>query len=51
MSEKNRGRHQWLIEFEKMPPSLDNFASTLDCALQALNSDYEAKRYKGIALD
>ena len=33
-----------------MPPSLDDFASLLDKALQQLNSDYEAKRYKEISL-
>ena len=50
MLDKAKGRHQWMIEFEKMPPSLDNFASLLDKALQQLNSDYEAKRYKEISL-
>jgi len=39
-----------MIEFEKMPPSLDDFASLLDKTLQQLNSDYEAKRYKEISL-
>lgn len=38
-----------MIEFEKMPPSLDDFASLLDKTLQQLNSDYEAKRYKEIS--
>ena len=47
---KAKGRHQWMIEFEKMPPSLDDFASLLDKTLQQLNSDYEAKRYKEISL-
>ncbi|MCH5327504.1 MAG: GH3 auxin-responsive promoter family protein [Coprobacter sp.] len=51
MSGKGKGRHQWLIEFEKMPCSLEQFAQILDATLQSLNSDYEAKRYKGIALD
>ena len=50
MLDKAKGRHQWMIEFEKMPPSLDDFASLLDKALQQLNSDYEAKRYKEISL-
>jgi hypothetical protein len=44
------GRHQWIIEFEKAPASLDDFAQRLDKALQELNSDYEAKRYKNISL-
>ncbi len=51
MSGKDKGRHQWLIEFSKMPDSVDGFADKLDAALQSLNSDYEAKRYKGLALD
>ncbi len=51
MSEGSRGRHQWLIEFDKEPASLDEFARILDASLQEINSDYEAKRYKGIALD
>jgi len=48
--DKGKGRHQWLIEFDKHPASLDNFANHLDSALQQLNSDYEAKRYKEISL-
>ena len=43
-------RHQWLIEFAKTPDSLANFATHLDNALQSINSDYEAKRYKDITL-
>ena len=39
-------RHQWLIEFAKEPDSLDKFVEVLDLALQQINSDYEAKRYK-----
>ncbi|MDR1098603.1 MAG: GH3 auxin-responsive promoter family protein [Tannerella sp.] len=49
-SDKGKGRHQWLIEFEKQPASLDGFATALDNALKELNSDYEAKRYKEISL-
>ena len=48
--DKGKGRHQWLIEFEKQPKSLDDFATYLDNSLQQLNSDYEAKRYKEISL-
>lgn len=43
-------RHQWVIEFVKRPASIDEFASILDRSLQAINSDYEAKRYKDITL-
>ena len=50
MLDKAKGRHQWMVEFEKMPPSLDDFAALLDKTLQQLNSDYEAKRYKDITL-
>jgi len=42
--------HEWLIEFEKPPSSLELFAAVLDQALQEVNSDYEAKRYRSIAL-
>jgi hypothetical protein len=42
--------HEWLIEFEKSPSDLDRFAQRLDANLQQLNSDYEAKRYKDMAL-
>lgn len=49
-SEGSNGAHQWLIEFEKEPSSLDVFVDELDSALKSLNSDYEAKRYKDIAL-
>ncbi|MEG1543155.1 MAG: GH3 auxin-responsive promoter family protein [Tannerellaceae bacterium] len=50
MLDKAKGLHQWFVEFEKMPPSLEAFASLLDKTLQGLNSDYEAKRYKEISL-
>lgn len=43
-------RHQWLIEFAKAPNDLDTFAHILDEALKEINSDYEAKRWKDIAL-
>ncbi|MDR2765688.1 MAG: GH3 auxin-responsive promoter family protein [Tannerella sp.] len=48
--DKAKGRHQWLIEFEKPPASIEAFAAALDSALQTLNSDYEAKRYREISL-
>jgi hypothetical protein len=44
------GAHEWLIEFEKEPTSLAAFTSILDRSLQTINSDYEAKRYRDIAL-
>ncbi|MES1216504.1 MAG: GH3 auxin-responsive promoter family protein [Bacteroidota bacterium] len=49
-SESSNGAHEWLIEFEKEPAALEAFTKELDAALQSINSDYEAKRYKNIAL-
>lgn len=43
-------RHQWLIEFAQMPDNLETFAKVLDETLKEVNSDYEAKRQKDIAL-
>lgn len=50
MSRDSRGRHEWMVEFDTPPADMAEFASRLDEALQAVNSDYEAKRYKGITL-
>ena len=50
MDENGKCRHQWLIEFNKEPEDIDDFAHILDQALQKINSDYEAKRYKDITL-
>jgi hypothetical protein len=49
-SEEGNGAHEWLIEFEKEPKDLTLFSTILDEELKKLNSDYEAKRYKNIAL-
>jgi hypothetical protein len=49
-NENQNGAHEWLIEFDKAPDNLQHFTFELDAALQNLNSDYEAKRYKNIAL-
>lgn len=46
----SNGAHEWLIEFETPPGNMDKFNEILDKALQSINSDYEAKRYKDIAL-
>ena len=50
MSDHASGAHEWLIEFEEDPQNLQAFTIALDANLQALNSDYEAKRHKNIAL-
>ncbi|HWJ27390.1 MAG TPA: GH3 auxin-responsive promoter family protein, partial [Flavisolibacter sp.] len=49
-SDNGNGAHEWLIEFDRNPESLNHFTSELDAALQEINSDYEAKRHKDIAL-
>jgi len=49
-SEDDNGAHEWLIEFEKEPEQFESFAEVLDLSLQSINSDYEAKRHKNIAL-
>lgn len=43
-------RHQWIIEFARKPSSVEEFGLILDRSLQAINSDYEAKRHKNITL-
>jgi hypothetical protein len=48
--DQNNGAHEWLIEFEVAPDDMEAFSRILDKALQSINSDYEAKRYKNIAL-
>lgn len=50
MGDDGKCRHQWLIEFAREPEDLNRFASLLDAKLQEINSDYEAKRFKGITL-
>jgi hypothetical protein len=49
-SDGANGAHEWLVEFEAAPSSLEEFTRHLDAALKSINSDYEAKRYKDIAL-
>lgn len=46
LSGKENGAHEWLIEFEKQPVDIHDFAVLFDEALKKQNSDYEAKRYK-----
>ncbi len=49
-TEATNGAHEWIIEFEKEPEDLKKFITALDTSLKSLNSDYEAKRYKNIAM-
>ena len=50
MSGKEKGAHEWIIEFRKAPDEIENFTQFLDRALKSLNSDYEAKRYNNMTL-
>jgi hypothetical protein len=50
MEGKEKGAHEWIIEFRKPPEELAYFTEILDNALKSLNSDYEAKRYNNITL-
>ncbi|MBR1538434.1 MAG: GH3 auxin-responsive promoter family protein [Bacteroidales bacterium] len=50
MDETGHCRHQWIIEFSRPPDDLSRFTELLDKELQAINSDYEAKRFKDITL-
>lgn len=45
-----KGGHEWIIEFTKRPDDLNRFIQLLDEKLREVNSDYDAKRYKDIAL-
>lgn len=45
-----KASHEWLIEFDQLPADMQIFTEELDKALQQVNSDYEAKRSKDLAL-
>ncbi len=47
---KSKGGHEWAIEFATAPNDLVEFARVLDEELRIVNSDYDAKRYKDMAL-
>jgi hypothetical protein len=49
-SEEGVGAHEWMIEFERAPNRIEDFVYELDMALKCVNSDYEAKRHKDMAL-
>ena len=51
MKGKEKGGHEWLIEFRTPPEDLGHFTALLDNALKSLNSDYEAKRYNNMTLN
>lgn len=44
------GAHEWVIEFQRLPIDINDFANVLDEELRRLNSDYDAKRYHNMVL-
>ena len=44
------GAHEWIIEFERKPKEFERFIDILDNTLREVNSDYDAKRFKDMAL-
>ena len=51
MEGREKGAHEWLIEFKKPPTDQKQFTNLLDQYLQEVNSDYEAKRYNNTTLN
>ncbi|BAO54646.1 putative auxin-regulated protein [Nonlabens marinus S1-08] len=50
MEGKEKGAHEWIIEFEEVPSNAEEFKLLLDENLQAVNSDYAAKRNNNTTL-
>lgn len=48
--EKTKASHEWIIEFVHPPRDEDQFKQVLDETLRKVNSDYDAKRFKDMAL-
>jgi len=46
----SKGAHEWIVEFQKSPSDPRKFDRLLDEHLREINSDYDAKRHKGLAL-
>ncbi|MDO1502473.1 GH3 auxin-responsive promoter family protein [Winogradskyella maritima] len=51
MQGKEKGAHEWIIEFKTPPKDMGYFNELFDNALKSLNSDYEAKRYNNMTLN
>ena len=51
MEGKEKGAHEWIIEFKTPPKNIEEFSKALDINLQLVNSDYEAKRYNNTTLN
>ncbi|MBL0741821.1 GH3 auxin-responsive promoter family protein [Chryseolinea lacunae] len=50
LAEGRQGCHEWIIEFKVAPSTLPDFTHELDQALRSINSDYDAKRHRNLAL-
>jgi hypothetical protein len=48
---REKGGHEWIIEFKKKPSDNEAFIQTLDSRLREINSDYDAKRQGNLALE
>lgn len=48
--EGQQGCHEWIVEFSQPPNSLETFVRVLDETLRKVNTDYDAKRTKDIAV-
>ena len=48
---KEKGAHEWIIEFKTSPKNRDTFCRLLDESLQEINSDYAAKRFNNLTLN
>lgn len=51
MEGKEKGAHEWMIEFDQHPADFEAFKASLDHELQQVNTDYEAKRYNNMTLN
>ena len=51
MKDNLKGAHEWIIEFKNPPEDIAKFSQALDENIQALNSDYEAKRFNNMTLN
>ena len=51
MVDKEKGAHEWIMEFRTLPKDFNSFVNVFDNALKSLNSDYEAKRLNNTTLN
>ncbi|HEY4617083.1 MAG TPA: GH3 auxin-responsive promoter family protein [Flavobacterium sp.] len=51
MIDREKGAHEWMIEFKKKPTDMALFQKVLDESIQSVNSDYEAKRHNNMTLN